>query len=546
MSNALLAGVSGLQAHQTMLDVAGNNLANVNTSGFKTARVTFSELLSETLREATQPTETTGGTNAQQVGSGVRVSAVDRNMTQGSMVQTGQPLDMAIDGAGYFVLSDGEKNMYTRVGVFAVDADYYLVDPGTGYRVQRIGSEGLSEGFQGASSNDIRIPYDVALAAKATETVRVTGNLSANLSIPTTATLLSGTVYTAADMASSVSTLLTDLDQVSGLAVGETISITGAARDGTAVNGTFTIAANSTIGDLIDAVTAAFPGSTATLWNGQLKLTDNQAGYSQTDVTLEYNGAGTFELPDYFKIEQAGGQETRLANIEIFDSLGVAHNAAAAFTRTTEANTWDMVLMSVTGDVNVNDRRIKSITFDNDGALAGMGGAVPDELRFQVAFGFDPGNVRNIAVDMGTVGELDGLSQLGGGSTAVASGQDGFESGYLSSISVSRDGVVIGMFTNGERQNIAALQLASFQNPAGLQTTGGGYFEASANSGDAIPTKALSGGAGAVSGGSLEKSNVDMASEFVNLIQAQNGYQANARTIRVANDMLRELATLIR
>ena len=171
MGNALLSGVSGLSAHQTMLDVAGANLANVNTTAFKSSRVTFSDLLSETLKDAGQPTGTVGGTNPTQIGSGVQLSSVDKDMTQGSLINTGQPLDMAIEGAGMFVLSDGTKDVYTRVGTFAVDSDFYLVDPATGYRVQRIGSEGVAEGFQSAANDSIRIPYDVALPAKATETL---------------------------------------------------------------------------------------------------------------------------------------------------------------------------------------------------------------------------------------------------------------------------------------------------------------------------------------------------------------------------------------
>jgi len=107
MSFALSAGVTGLQAHQKMLDIAGNNLANVNTTAFKASRITFSELLSETIKKASQPTTTVGGTNPQQMGSGVGVSGIAPNMTQGNIVNTGNPLDLAIEGEGYFVVSDG-------------------------------------------------------------------------------------------------------------------------------------------------------------------------------------------------------------------------------------------------------------------------------------------------------------------------------------------------------------------------------------------------------------------------------------------------------
>ena len=131
MSFALSAGVTGLQAHQKMLDIAGNNLANVNTTGFKASRITFSQLLSETIKKASQPTSTVGGTNPQQMGSGVGVSGISPLMTQGNIINTGNPLDLAMEGEGYFALSDGEQNIYTRAGSFAVDADSNLIDPNT-------------------------------------------------------------------------------------------------------------------------------------------------------------------------------------------------------------------------------------------------------------------------------------------------------------------------------------------------------------------------------------------------------------------------------
>ena len=175
MSFALSAGVTGLQAHQKMIDVAGNNLANVNTTAFKASSITFSELLSETIKKATQPTSTVGGTNPQQMGTGVGIAGITRNMTQGSIVKTGNPLDLAIDGEGYFVVSDGSQGVFTRAGAFAVDANSYLVDPATGYRVQRIGVTGESDGFQTAGDSDLTVPFDVAMPAQLTSTITVSG-----------------------------------------------------------------------------------------------------------------------------------------------------------------------------------------------------------------------------------------------------------------------------------------------------------------------------------------------------------------------------------
>jgi flagellar hook protein FlgE len=250
-------------------------------------------------------------------------------------------------------------------------------------------------------------------------------------------------------------------------------------------------------------------------------------------------------LPEYFKILQVGAEEARNTNVEVFDAQGISHVLAITFARTAQKSTWDAVLASTTGEAAMDSagRRVKDITFARDGSFAGMGGTTPDTSAFQVTFGANP---QTVNLSLGTEGKFDGLSQFGGPSTAAASSQDGYEAGYLSSLSVSREGVLVGMFTNGVRQDVAALKVTTFLNPTGLLSSGNGYYAASANSGDPVATKALAGAAGAITGGSLEKSNVDMASEFVGLIQAQNGYQANARTIRVATDMIRELANLIR
>jgi flagellar hook protein FlgE len=551
MGSALLAGVSGLKAHQKMLDVAGNNLANVNTLGFKSSRVTFSELLSETLREASQPTATTGGTNPVQIGSGAGLASIDRVMAQGGLLNTGRDLDMAIEGSGYFVLNDGQRDVYTRVGGFAVDSQNYLVDPGTGYRVQRIGYEGVAEGFQSAIDSNIKIPYATTLAAQPTSNVTFSGNLSADVASSTTNTLTSGLLYTAGGAPVTSATKLTNLDQITGLANGDAIAITGFDKAGTAVSSTFTVtdAANDTLGGLLTAISTAYAGSTAGIVNGQLQLKDDAAGYSRTDMMLAYtpSGAGTFTLPEYFRILTPGSEGMQNVDMEIFDTQGIGHVMSASFVKTSTANTWDMVLTSITGGVDqLNDRRINGITFLTDGSYGGMGGATPDAQTLTIAFSNNPGTPRTIAMDFGTIGENDGVTLTGGGTTVSAGGQDGYASGQLTGLTASREGTIMGLFTNGIRKEIAAIKMATFQNPAGLTSLGNNYMAASGNSGNPVPTTGLGGGAGAVRSGSLEESNVDIAGEFVNLIQAQNGFQASARTIRVANEILSELSSLIR
>ncbi len=669
MSFALSSGVTGLQAHQKMLDVAGNNLANVNTTAFKASSITFSELLSETIKKATQPTSTVGGTNPQQMGTGVGVAGITPNMTQGSIVKTGNPLDLAIEGEGYFAVSDGQQNIFTRAGAFAVDANSIMVDPATGYRVQRIGVTGESDGFQIAGDSDLHVPFGTPMPAQLTSTISITGNLSADATMqtPQTQVLGSNISYTSNGTAAVGTTLISDLDQYTGILSSGTITFSGYKPDGTALGssptanlampvtatttlndvlswlntdegtaavdeiqtisstatgGTFTLSfggqttaalnfnataaeidaaleALSTIGagnvncagGPLDTagVTVTFTGAlagqdvgmitadntnmvggtasiaetttgravqgilgstaTASLLNGQLRITDTASGYSKSDMTMTYSGDGTLTMPGYFEMLTVGGEELKGVNIMIYDSLGGRHVFSGAFVRTDTPNTWDMVLTSVSGNINqitIPNRRIENITFDTtNGYYTGVTGS-SNPTEFVISFAHDPLNPQTIALDFGSVGQLNGLTQFAGNSTAVAKDQDGYEAGQLSSVSVDNSGIVIGAFSNGIKKDIGAIQIVLFQNPTGLESIGNGYYTNSANSGVPVATLAMTGGAGSVHGGSLEKSNSDVATQFVTMIQAQNGFQANARTIRVANDILRELSNLIR
>jgi len=553
MSFALSAGVTGLQAHQKMLDIAGNNLANVNTTAFKSSRITFSELLNETIKKASQPTAGVGGTNPQQIGSGVGIAGISPNMSQGNIISTGNPLDLAVEGEGYFVLSDGQQNVYTRGGSFAVDADSNLIDPSTGYHVQRIGSEGEIDSFQTVGTSEIHVPYDVAMPATATSEIVVSGNLSADAtsSVTRTQVITSNLAYTYNNgTAATEATQIDQLDQCNGTFAAGTISIDGYDKDGTAFDTGLTLAVvgTNTLGDIITHLnTNVLDGSTASLVNGQIRITDDTSGYSKTDMALSYDN-NSLTTPGYFEISTVGGEESKNINITVFDSQGGKHVLSGTFVRTDTANTWDMVLTSITGDVNeitMTNRRIEDIAFNaGDGSYAGLSGS--DSPQFVMTFAHDTSNPQTIQLNLGTQGKLDGLTQFAGNSTAVAREQDGYEAGRLSAVSVNNEGIVIGAFSNGIKKNIATIEIALFQNTSGLERIGNGYYVPSANSGEAVATQAMTGGAGSIHGGSLEKSNADVATEFVNMIQAQNGFQANARTIRVANDILRELTSLIR
>jgi flagellar hook protein FlgE len=179
---ALFTGASGLDANSFALDVVGNNLANLNTTGYKSQTTLFKDAVYQTLNPGSAPSGGSGGTNPSQDGFGVNVGAIDSTFNQGSVTPTASPLDAAIQGRGFFVLSNGQSQVYSRAGSFAIDAGGYLVDPNSGFRVQRSGNVGegtaTTPGFQVPGNNDVRVPLGAGIAGTETANVTFQGNLS--------------------------------------------------------------------------------------------------------------------------------------------------------------------------------------------------------------------------------------------------------------------------------------------------------------------------------------------------------------------------------
>ncbi len=182
MMKALFAAIAGLQNHITYMDVVGNNIANVNTQGFKASRVTFQDMLTQTLSGASAPTETRGGTNPQQVGLGIKIGGIDVLHTQGSLQATGRNTDFAIQGSGFFIMQDGSRTFYTRDGAFDVAVSGELVNPTNAYKVQgwRADTNGVVN--IDAPLTSLIIPMGQSIAAKATTGVTLQGNLDASAS----------------------------------------------------------------------------------------------------------------------------------------------------------------------------------------------------------------------------------------------------------------------------------------------------------------------------------------------------------------------------
>jgi flagellar hook protein FlgE len=180
MLRSLFSGVSGLRNHQTQMDVIGNNIANVNTVGFKSGRVEFKEDFAQLIQGASRPPGTSGGIDPIQIGLGSQVGSIDTLFSQGNIETTGIPTDLALQGNSFFVLGKGQEKYYTRSGNFQVDSNGKLVSPTNGFVVQ--GRTAINGVFQDGIG-DIKLPFGQQTAAKATSTINMSGNLNASATV---------------------------------------------------------------------------------------------------------------------------------------------------------------------------------------------------------------------------------------------------------------------------------------------------------------------------------------------------------------------------
>jgi flagellar hook protein FlgE len=562
--DALYSGVSGLQVNQDMLNVVGNNLANSNTTGFKGQSVNFSDLVYQNLNQATASSgSTTGGTNPIQIGSGAKVASISTDFQQGSLQNTGNQLDMAIQGNGFFVVNNGSQNMFTRAGSFAVDSNNYLVDPATGDRVQRYGTIGQggnnAPAFQVAGNNDIAIPIGTGVPGVATSSVTIQGNLSATASGPVAQILTSSQDFTTGSATAqpptlqpaTVNTTLNSLsDNISpyqdpsATYAGGTLTLQGVDGNGNAVNTTMAVGSQTTLGDVINAINADFTGVTAALSpTGSITITSNTTGPSKINVSIsDTNGTlGASNWNNHLFNATTTGQlgATVNSSIQIYDPQGTAHNLNLTFQKQSN-NTWNLTGSMSAQDGTMTNSLISGIVFNQDGSFGQVTGSSTMSVQFA---GF--ATPQQLSFNLGTPNTSQGLTQTGSVSSAAASSQNGYAAGSLASIAISQNGVVQGVFTNGQILNVAQLAIASFDNPSGLNRVGNNYYAVGNDSGAALLGTGQSGGNGAVAQGQLESSNVDVSLEFTRLIIAQQGYEVNAHVITSADQILQDLTNII-
>jgi len=522
LGGALFAGVTGVRVHQNMLDVIGNNLSNVNTYGYKSSRLLFSDLLSQTVSNGKSG-------NPMQIGKGVNMGSISSNFAQGTLETTNNAFDFAIEGDGFFVVSGGSKDYFTRVGAFATDQDNYLIDSNTGYKV--VDTNGKS----------ITIPYSSTVSGNATTKGYLTGNLDAagNTSKAEVVMMDSGFTYSSGTVATTATTLNNLDSNTTDYITGDTILISGTKSDGTSVSSIYTVTSTDSISALISAINTAYSGdATASLdtTTGKIVLKSNSTGKDNLSMTLTDGGSNTGKST--WTNHKFNGN-TYTTSMDVFDSQGTRHTVTLRFTKQID-NKWNITASMNSSDGTITDSAMNGVSFATNGTFSSASDS-------KLAFKFNGmSSAQTVSFDFGTTGKTDGLTQNGGDSTAAVTSQDGYEYGTFDSITVDSDGTIKALYTNGITQTVATMKIALFSNQNGLAKAGSNLYEQTSASGDAIYVTAASGRAGSISNGYLEGSNVDMATELTSLITAQRGFQLNTRVITTADEVLSEAVNLKR
>jgi flagellar hook protein FlgE len=530
MIRSMFSAISGLRNHQSMMDVVGNNISNVNTTGFKSSAVVFQDVLSQTLRGAGAATTDLGGTNPAQVGLGSRVAAVTTNFTQGALQRTGRATDLAVQGDGFFVVEQAGQVLYTRAGSFSVDALGRLVTQEgalvTGWQADPTG--GLNTN---AAVRPLAIPVGDLIAPVTTAEVTLGGNLPSDATVGTEV-VSSVTVY---DNQGAAIELNVRFEKVSANQWG--VSATHGAA-GTPVDLTgFTSGTNAfvTMPGTADPDAFDFSASNATF------SVDPGGGPVAVTLSAAYAGSDMNAL--------VAAVQTAVDATALNGQVTVGHdgNGHLRFTRAGVTGSASTIAVSgpnatavaQLGLAAANDTGEDTIMFGPDGELT-------SPYSFTIAAGEVPGIAGAITVGLGDVTSPTRITQYGGLTTLTALDQDGAAPGSLQSFTVSQEGLIVGSYSNGRTRTIGQLALAVFANPEGLEKVGGSNYRTTANSGLAQLGTAGLGGRGLLSTGTLEMSNVDLAQEFTNLIVAQRGFQANSRVVTTSDELLSEVVNLKR
>ena len=582
MMRSLYSGVSGLKTHQTKMDVIGNNIANVNTTSYKTMSINFSDLMYQTTQAATGPNATTGtaGTNPRQIGLGVQTAAISTKITEeGPTQSTGNPFDLKISGDEFFIVSDGSNTYFTRDGSFYVDAAGNLAMSSTGYNVMGwgvdeetgnikkdtvkplvvMGSDYLTYGAeytQAATASGIIDWNDDDQSEKAGKTLslQIYDNLGYSYTVKYGlhnavegkegkdysfyVTLDSITDSTGKQLDISNVTFGTgntaqsiELDGMNYGVSGATVKQAKLQNPITVGTTTVSSVAYAEITDAAGTTTTvilypssdmtAQAGNTLTLGNGKtIDLTSN-------NVTTLFDSNGKVVAGNEDLFTTLYGSKISASQIQ---AGTVSEDGTLTVTQRTVTNS---AILNFSG----NDGK-----FITNGSTGGENGVTMDLSSLGKAF-------TTVTVDFSKAVVTD---NSGKSTVALEKGDKndlnaGRESGTLQGVSIQTNGMIYASYTNGQKRLLGQIAVTEFANASGLQKEGDNLYSSTKNSGDfnGIGIDITENG-DAMNTGVLEMSNVDLSSEFTDMITTQRGFQANSRIITVSDTLLEELVNLKR
>ena len=579
MMRSLFAGVAGLKTHQIKMDVIGNNIANVNTVGYKSQSINFAELMYQTTQNASGPNADTGraGTNAKQIGLGTVSAAITTNMSaQGSSQNTGNAFDLRISGDAFFIVNGGSGNLFTRDGSFYVDAMGNLAMSSNGYNVMGWQVDENGEIVQdNVSKLQILKAENMTSAPQVTSRANMTGIIDkmdpqvmgdgkiVNLQIYDNL----GYSYTARFLIQSTddegmyTVTLDDLRDANN----DSVIKDTTKKDGTVVKAKYD--ANIFTG------TAFARGATPTYTNPIARAktytlsdrwtigADGQTLVNKADpsITLDPTKAEDQEkYADAWGCTEGWEKFSNLYQGEGDAKTKITTNLAGAIDK-------DSGTLKVDG-YYAEDGKVLTLSYDQiSGALQGIDGLKNDYKNFFLniepleagadnpfsmnsAQGEDQGKP-GIAVFMDQTTNVNNEKKSTIG--ALSGDADGFGTGWavgaMTGVSIQGDGKIYGAYDNGQTKLLGQIAVAKFANATGLEKMGENLYAATLNSGqfDGVGVDVSADG-GKVSTGILEMSNVDLSTEFTELITTQRGFQANSRIITVSDTLLEELVNLKR
>jgi flagellar hook protein FlgE len=563
LTSALNTSVNGLSLNETAIAVIGNNIANADTNGFKASDVLFTTQLSQTLSVGSGPTATNGGTNPQQIGLGASIATIATDFSEGSITNTSSPSDMAIQGQGFFVLNSPSGNVYTRDGSFSLSANDTLVNP-EGFAVQGFG---VDSNFNLVTSHlqNISIPIGNLNVAQQTSQISMNGALLPTGTVGTQgAHILSDVLGDAGNAGANAtaSTLLTNLEDPPGTSLGiktgDVLNFTPQVGGTTLPSESLTVTATTTLGQLASLMDGALgiqsgngipndpnkvggPGQPGVdIVNGQIEVTGNMGTANDITVAVgDLTDNGT-AMPINFNKDETANGESATTNFVVYDSLGTPLTVtmtAVLQSTAPDATTYRYFFNSNNNDGPSTALGSGTLVFNSSGVVTNGG-----QGSFSINRS-DTAAVSPLVVNV-DLSNISGISSTAAGSTLSLASQNGSAPGTLTSFVIDQNGVINGVFDNGDTRTLGQVMLATFANQQGLVQAGNGTFTDGVGAGPANLTKPNTFGAGSLQSGAVELSNTDIGTSLVSLITISTNYQGNARVISVVDQLVNDLLTL--